>query len=88
LKYEEQQLTLVTPTVPAEDKNANELIAEVFRVYGKLSPIQLSNLTHDASEPWLQIANQYGAELPRNIEIPNSLIESCFKKRLKEKKNG
>lgn len=88
LKFEEKQLTLETPTVPAEDKNANELIAEVFRVYGKLSPIQLSNLTHGENEPWRQVANQYGAELPRNIEIPNSLIESCFKKRLEEKKNG
>jgi uncharacterized phage-associated protein len=88
LKFEEKQLTLETPIVPEDDKNARELIAEVFRVYGKLSPIQLSNLTHGDNEPWRLVANAYNAELPRNIEIPNSLIESCFKKRLEEKKNG
>ena len=88
LKFEEDRLILETPTVPKDDKNANELITEVFRVYGKLSPIQLSNLTHGDNEPWGLVANQYRAELPRNIEIPNSLIESCFKERLKERKNG
>lgn len=88
LIFEDKQLSLETPTVPADDKNANELIAEVFRIYGKLSPIQLSNLTHAENEPWHVVFSQYQAELPRNIEIPNSLIETCFKKRLEERKNG
>lgn len=88
LLFSEKGLELAAPTVSSDDKNALTLIQEVIRIYGHYSPIQLSNLTHSDGEPWKLVADKYNEELPRGIEIPNSLIEACFKKRLPEKANG
>lgn len=88
LSFDNNGLRLFTPFVDIEDNSANGLISEIIRIYGTYSPIQLSNLTHADDEPWRIVANQYNAELPRNIEIPNSLIENIFKKRLAGQANG
>jgi uncharacterized phage-associated protein len=88
LVFNDNGLQLLTPFVDAEDDNANRLLSEIIRIYGSYSPIQLSNLTHADDEPWRIVANQYNEELPRNIEIPNSLIESIFKNRLAGQANG
>jgi uncharacterized phage-associated protein len=88
LSFNANGLQLFTPYVDAEDNNANGLLSEIIRIYGPYSPIQLSNLTHADDEPWIVVASQYKEELPRNIEIPNSLIESVFKNRLAVQANG
>jgi uncharacterized phage-associated protein len=88
LSFGEKGLELSAPVVPPEDQTAHSLISEILRIYGNYSPIQLSNLTHSAGEPWREVAEKYNDELPRGIEIPNSLIENSFKKRLAEKAHG
>lgn len=84
LSFEDSSLELITPTVDKDDKDTNAIIDEVWRVYKSLTPIQLSNSTHAKGSPWEAVASRYGSELPKNIEIPNSLIKEIFKKRLEK----
>lgn len=77
-----QELELVEPEIPADDTRTHELLKEVFRVYGNLTPIQLSNQSHSDNEPWAVVAKKFKDELPRSLSIPNALIEQCFKLQL------
>jgi uncharacterized phage-associated protein len=74
------ELSLSEPFIPDADEQTLDLLRAVLRKYGHLSPIQLSNLTHQDGEPWKLIADQYPDQLPRNIVIPNELIKSCFQR--------
>lgn len=84
LEFEESKLKLIKPVVDETDENANAIINEVWRVYKGLTPVQLSNATHAKDSPWEVVASNYEGELPKNIEIPNSLIKEIFKKQLKK----
>lgn len=86
LSFENNNLSLFEPRVDQADIKTHELIKEIWRVYGQFSPVQLSNLTHVEDSPWSVIAATYGAQLPRNIDIPNDLIKERFKAKLQEKK--
>lgn len=85
LNFENSKLELITPVVDEDDEDVNAIINEVWRAYKELTPIQLSNATHANGSPWEVVASSYGSELPKNIEIPNSLIKDIFKKRLEKK---
>ena len=82
-----KDLQLITPTVDIDDENPNAIINKVWQLYGKFTPIQLSNITHTKGSPWEIVASRYDSELPKNIEIPNSLIKEVFKKKLLESGN-
>lgn len=84
LNFEESKLELITPVVDETDEDAKAIINEVWKVYKDLTPIQLSNATHAKGSPWEVVASSYGSELPKNIEIPNTLIKDIFKKRLEQ----
>lgn len=56
------------------DFQENDLIKQVFDVYGKFSGIDLSMLTHAEGSPWHQIWHREGM----NATIPNDLIEKHF----------
>lgn len=86
LSFEKSKLILFEPRIDKADTKTHELIKEIWRVYGIFSPVQLSNLTHAEGSPWSDIALTYGAELPRNIDIPNELIKERFKAKVQEKK--
>lgn len=79
LEYIDGQLTFITPEIDDNDQQAISLINEVWRIYGQLSPIQLSNLTHTPDSPWYEVAKQYSFDIPRNVTIPNELIQAMFK---------
>lgn len=72
------ELTLTEPAFPSDDLESINLVRDVLVSYGQLSPVQLSNLTHQAGEPWKVIADVFPDKLPRNIQIPNDLIRNCF----------
>lgn len=55
--------------------NARELIAAVYRAYGHLSGIQLSNMTHQQNTPWSLTWNAAG----KNSVIPNELIQTHYR---------
>jgi uncharacterized phage-associated protein len=55
---------------------ARALIAAVYRAYGHLSGVQLSNMTHQADTPWSQAWTRNG----RNALIPNNIIQEHYQK--------
>jgi uncharacterized phage-associated protein len=62
------------PTVEAPP--LRQFLGNVVGVYGKFSPIQLSNMTHAFGTPWQRLK----AEFPhtRSLTIPNELIRDYF----------
>ncbi len=59
-------------------------LGEVFKQYGHLTGIQLSNLTHKSGTPWSQVYEEgiYG------IEIPDDLIRNHYLSLLNERKQS
>lgn len=62
------------------DELEDDLIDQVFEVYGQFSGIELSMMTHAQGTPWRQIWHREG----KNAEIPDRLIEEHFVKVLDE----
>ena len=64
-----------------EEAEAIELLDEVWKVYGPLTGIQLSNYSHDSKGPWARTRNEqrekYGY-VPNGVEIPYSYIREYF----------
>lgn len=52
------------------------LIAAVYKAYGHLSGVQLSNMTHQADTPWSQAWTQTG----RNALISNTAIKEHYQR--------
>ncbi len=46
------EITLVTPSIPASDAEAHELIDAIIKKYGGLTGSQLSFLTHEEGTAW------------------------------------
>lgn len=59
-------------------KTDDQLIKSVFKNYGQLDGIKLSNLTHMEGTPWAQV---YDSE-KHNVEISNESIKSHYKEKL------
>ncbi|WP_083901513.1 Panacea domain-containing protein [Azospirillum sp. B4] len=55
-------------------KEDDDLLREVYSVYGKFSGGQLSNLTHKSGTPWDVTWNENG----KNSEISNDLIKQHY----------
>jgi uncharacterized phage-associated protein len=56
-------------------EEAKSLIAAVYKQYGHLSGIQLSNMTHQQNTPWSQTWNEAG----KNAVISNNVIQAHYK---------
>ncbi len=69
------------PTIGNAPSRSRDLLAEVWKVYGKYKGTRLSNATHLPSEPWTIVRDRYG-NLSRKPRIPNELIEQKFKEKL------
>lgn len=80
---------VVEPSIDSEspldvDKElARAVLNRVWEVYGNLSAIQLSNMTHAENEPWRIIQKAIGEPLPKGLHIPNETIRECFQNKLK-----
>lgn len=72
------KLEIVTPLLPT-DSDANELLQRIVAVYGNLTPIQLSNMTHAPGTPWSQLSDKYNGEIPPGVDIPDELIKVHFR---------
>ncbi len=66
----------VTPTIPDNDKMTAELLRHVWSSYGRMSAVQLSNLTHEKDSPW-DVARQGKAD-QKAVLIDDSMIQSYF----------
>ena len=64
------------PKISSEDSFAQKLIKRIWDVYGHMSGIDLSRLTHEKDGPWYKTwSTNSGA---RNVEIPNETILEYF----------
>ncbi len=86
VKFEDGKIRRFVPRVKSSDENAKAIIEKVWDVYGSFTPIQLSNLTHEQGTPWKIVTNAY-PNIPSDLEIPDDLIEQCFKKYLEHADN-
>ena len=60
-----------------EDDATQQLLKRILDVYGKLSALQLSEITHRPDTPWAQIRSAFPGV--RGAVIPDSLMERYFK---------
>jgi len=67
------KINVEVPEVP--DKKQQKFIQEVFDVFGDLSGIQLSSMTHQEDSPWHKI---YVLDGDKKGTIPNDLIRDYF----------
>ncbi len=70
----------VTPHVSEDDAEVMKLLERVLASYGKLSPVQLSNMTHREGEPWKILYDSFEKKMPRHADIPDDLIRGCFER--------
>lgn len=68
------------PEPPSKD--VMSYLGEVWAVHKDFSGVQLSNATHAPGEPWAVVKDQYGGDLSSKPLIPNSIIQSVFKRKI------
>ena len=64
------------PVIPPEDDFAIRLIERVWEVYGHLTGLTLSQITHEQGGPWQVTREKHPDE--RSVVIPNHLIKEHF----------
>jgi uncharacterized phage-associated protein len=67
----------VTPRIDADDSEVEELLEQVWIVYGTRSAVQLSNMSHIEGGAWEKAFQS--ADGKRNVEIDDDLIAEEFK---------
>ena len=58
---------------------ALSVIRRVWDLYGGLSAVQLSKMTHEPDTPWDVVAREHGYAIPDNTIIPEDTIRSYFR---------
>lgn len=81
-EWNENGFSTVVPNV--KDTNLRTFLNNVIGVYGSLSAIQLSNMTHMPGTPWRQLKDALPFE--RGLTIPNDLIRQYFAAQLPKSK--
>jgi uncharacterized phage-associated protein len=66
---------IVRPVV--DDDASQQFLKRILDVYGRLSALQLSEITHRADTPWTQVRHAFPGV--RGAVIPDSLMERYFK---------
>ena len=70
--------TVTTPTIPDDDGFALGLLERTWEVYGGMTALQLSALSHEEGGPWDQA---YGDGQTRSVVIPNESIAKFYSAR-------
>ena len=82
--------SVTKPLMPSEDSTGNrnlnaieqDLVGQVYKLYGNLNGIQLSSLTHQAGTPWEFTWNTR----QRNAAISNDLIADHYRRIARERR--
>lgn len=70
----------ITAPWDVTDEFESNLIARVWEVYGDMTAVALSQLSHDPEGPWQMVRSQSHGD--RNVDIPNPMIRKYFQKKL------
>ena len=68
------QYLRTTPTIPAEESVALQLLNRIWQVYGHMTALELSQLSHEPDGPWARAR----AERRRGAVISDSSIREYF----------
>jgi uncharacterized phage-associated protein len=60
-----------------EDPNEIAFLTRIFEVYGQLTALQLSEMTHQPDTPWSKIRSQFSGL--RGVVIPDEMMAAYFK---------
>lgn len=90
-KFDAGMFRLKTPSVDEQGDTetniyAKSLLDRIWEVYGGLTAIQLSNMTHEPGSPWEITWNRNPGQ--RHVVIPDELIMADFERRLQENDNA
>lgn len=61
-----------------KDLTIKKFLNKIWDIYGNLSAVQLSKMTHEKGGPW----ERTWSEFSRNVDIPDDLIYDFFKSRM------
>lgn len=78
-----EEFEVVEPRVAEDDSKARRIMAQIWKTYGPISAVRLSNLTHLPGTPWATARANHG-ESSRNVPIHDSLIKEYFKAQLEK----
>lgn len=80
VKIDGSDLAEASPGIPLGDEHdfTRNLLQRIWEVYGELTAVQLSNLTHLPDTPWSIVAPRYRGRPPKKVGIPDSLIRGYF----------
>jgi uncharacterized phage-associated protein len=62
-----------------QDEEARLLLDQIWTLYGKLSGLQLSALTHKKGSPWDTVWNEHGGSATLGAVIPNDIIRDYYR---------
>lgn len=68
----------VTPTVPADQVEENNLLDWIWERYGGKTAAELSRETHMPGTPWHTIAVKYNFQVPPYLTMDNEIIHAYF----------
>ncbi|MEI4968855.1 Panacea domain-containing protein [Aeromonas caviae] len=74
------------PSSISMPQNDEKLLEVVVNTYGKLSGVQLSELTHRSGTPWEQVWNRNGGCNMDNAVISDDLIKNYYQAMLKNQR--
>ena len=66
----------ITPKVKNDDEQNHALLNRIWEVYGRYTPVELSNMTHKDGTPWRK-ARDEGRGM-RNFHIENEMIKQYY----------
>ncbi len=81
--YIDGKIKLVEPRIDKTDDWSKTLLEQMWDMYGHMSAIQLSRLTHQPGSPWHTVAQQFNLEPPMNVVIPQELIREHYAEKWK-----
>ncbi|MGI9281466.1 MAG: Panacea domain-containing protein [Endozoicomonas sp.] len=67
------------PRLVSDSSSQGKFLADISKRYWPYSGVNLVALTHRKGSPWHRIAKQHGFDLPRQVDIPDPLIEAEFR---------
>jgi len=79
------KFTIRAPAIGSNDERTKKILDRIWEVYGGLTAIQLSQMTHEQDSPWTETRKRNPGM--KGVDIPTDLIKQYFKGRLQANKN-
>lgn len=86
LEFTPPKIRFTTPDLPVEEVYARGLCDRIWEVYGKMSGLALSVLTHESGSPWERVRTESNGA--RDQVIPNELIAEHFAQKIERNRTA